>query len=159
MNNRWFAASNAYCSGQLLHRVIPKTIICGLTGQKLPLQGGGKAEKSYIHARDLGRAIHLVAEKAPLGKIYNAGPAEPTSIKRVVELCAEALGMPFEQLCEMARPRPREIDTGAKTPSTGASTSMVEPSCPRSVRSRLNDPARKVRSPMVNSPCSVRQTM
>ena len=97
--------SNAYCPGQLLHRVVPKAIICGLTGQKLPLQGGGRAEKSYIHARDLGRAIHLVVEKAPLGKIYNAGPAEPTSIRKVVELCAEALGMPFEQLCETAPDR------------------------------------------------------
>jgi dTDP-glucose 4,6-dehydratase len=97
--------SNAYCPGQLLHRVIPKAIICGLTGRKLPLQGGGRAEKSYIHARDLARAIHLVSEKAPLGTIYNAGPAEPTSIRRVVELCAEALGMPFEQLCEMAPDR------------------------------------------------------
>src|SRR5437016_11034001 len=97
--------SNAYCPGQLLHRVVPKAILCGLTGQKLPLQGGGKAEKSYIHARDLGRAIHLVAEKAPLGTIYNAGPAQPTSIRRVVELCADALGMPFEQLCEMAPDR------------------------------------------------------
>jgi len=97
--------SNAYCSGQLLHRVIPKAIICGLTGTKLPLQGGGKAEKSYLHARDLARAIHMVAEKAPLGTIYNAGPAEPTSIRRVVELCAEALNIPFEQLCEMAPER------------------------------------------------------
>lgn len=97
--------SNAYCPGQLLHRVIPKAIICGLTGKKLPLQGGGRAEKSYIHARDLGRAIHLVSEKAPLGKTYNAGPAEPTSIKRVVELCANALSIPFDQLCEMAPDR------------------------------------------------------
>jgi dTDP-glucose 4,6-dehydratase len=97
--------SNAYCPGQLLHRVIPKAIVCGLTGRKLPLQGGGRAEKSYIHARDLARAIHMVSEKAPLGTIYNAGPAEPTSIRRVVELCAEALGMPFEQLCEMAPDR------------------------------------------------------
>ena len=69
--------SNAYCPGQLLHRVIPKTVMCGLTGKKLPLQGGGRAEKSYIHARDLARAIHLVSEKAPLGAIYNAGPKDP----------------------------------------------------------------------------------
>ncbi len=96
---------NAYCPGQLLHRVIPKAIIAGLTGRKLPLQGGGRAEKSYIHARDLGRAIYLVSEKAPLGTIYNAGSLEPTSIRRVVELCAEALGIPFEQLCEMAPDR------------------------------------------------------
>ncbi|HEY6280704.1 MAG TPA: GDP-mannose 4,6-dehydratase [Burkholderiales bacterium] len=97
--------SNAYCPGQLLHRVIPKAIVCGLTGKKLPLHGGGRAEKSYIHARDLARAIHLVAEKAPLGMVYNAGPKEPTSIRRVVELTAEALGMPFEQLCELTGDR------------------------------------------------------
>jgi dTDP-glucose 4,6-dehydratase len=97
--------SNAYCPGQLLHRVIPKTIICGLTGHKLPLQGGGKAEKSYIHARDLARAILLVSEKAPLGTVYNAGPKDPTSIRRVVELTAEALGIPFSQLAEVTEDR------------------------------------------------------
>ena len=97
--------SNAYCPGQLLHRVVPKAIVCGLTGRKLPLHGGGRAEKSYIHARDLGRAIHLVAEKAPLGTVYNAGPKEPTSIRRVVELTADALGVPFEKLCEVTGDR------------------------------------------------------
>ena len=68
--------SNAYCPGQLLHRVIPKAIWCGLTGNKLPLHGGGRAEKSYIHARDLGRAIHLVAEKAPLGRDLQCRPEQ-----------------------------------------------------------------------------------
>jgi dTDP-glucose 4,6-dehydratase len=97
--------SNAYCPGQLLHRVIPKAIWCGLKGVKLPLHGGGRAEKSYIHARDLGRAILMVSEKAPLGKIYNAGPALPTSIREVVERTAKALGIPFDQLCEMTGDR------------------------------------------------------
>lgn len=97
--------SNAYCPGQLLHRVIPKAIVSGLVGDKLPLHGGGRAEKSYIHARDLGRAIQLVAEKAPLGAIYNAGPLKPTSIRRVVELCAESLKIPFEQLAEVTGDR------------------------------------------------------
>ncbi|MEM9209913.1 MAG: GDP-mannose 4,6-dehydratase [Pseudomonadota bacterium] len=97
--------SNAYCPGQLLHRVIPKTVLFGLTGRKLPLHGGGKAEKSYIHARDLGRAIHLVAEKAPLGEIYNAGPATPTSICEVVERTAAAVGIPFEDLAEVTEDR------------------------------------------------------
>jgi dTDP-glucose 4,6-dehydratase len=97
--------SNAYCPGQLLHRVIPKAVVCGLKGEKLPLHGGGRAEKSYIHARDLARAIHLVVEKAPLGTIYNAGPPEPTSIRRVVELTAQALGVRFEALCEVTGDR------------------------------------------------------
>lgn len=97
--------SNAYCPGQLLHRVIPKAVICGLKGEKLPLHGSGRAEKSYIHARDLARAIHLVADKAPLGTVYNAGPAEPTAIRRVVELTADALGVPFDELCEISGDR------------------------------------------------------
>ncbi|MHB8423001.1 MAG: GDP-mannose 4,6-dehydratase [Leptospirales bacterium] len=97
--------SNAYCPGQLLHRVIPKAVWCGLKGVRLPLHGGGRAEKSYLHARDLGRAIHLVSEKAPLGKIYNAGPAMPTSIREVVERTAKSLGIPFDQLCEMTGDR------------------------------------------------------
>jgi len=96
---------NAYCPGQLLHRVIPKAIWCGLTGNKLPLHGGGNAEKSYIHARDLGRAVHLVAEGAPLGVVYNAGSARPTSIREVVERCAKALGIPFEKLCTVTEDR------------------------------------------------------
>jgi dTDP-glucose 4,6-dehydratase len=96
---------NCYCPGQLLHRVIPKAIWAGLTGNRLPLHGGGKAEKSYMHARDLGRAIHLVAERGPRGEIFNAGPALPTSIREVVERCAGALDMPFEQLCEVTEDR------------------------------------------------------
>ena len=86
-------------------RVIPKTVMCGLLGEKLPLHGGGKAEKSYIHARDLSRAIHLVAEGAPMGAVYNAGPADPTSIRRVVELTASALSIPFEDICEVTEER------------------------------------------------------
>lgn len=97
--------SNCYCPGQLLHRVIPRTIWCGLTGRKLPLHGGGKAEKSYLHARDLARAIHLVSEYPAEGKIYNVGPPEPTSIKKVVELCADALHMDFDDLCEVTEDR------------------------------------------------------
>ncbi len=97
--------SNAYCPGQLLHRVIPRAVVSGLSGKKLPLHGGGRAEKSYIHARDLGRAIHLVAENAPLGTVYNAGPPQPTSIRALVEKTADALEMKFEDLCEMTGDR------------------------------------------------------
>ena len=97
--------SNAYAPGQQLHRVIPRAVLCGLTGAKLPLQGGGRAEKSYIHARDLARAIWLVSEKAPLGRVYNAGPPKPTSIRHLVEKTAAALDMPFEQLCDVVPDR------------------------------------------------------
>jgi dTDP-glucose 4,6-dehydratase len=97
--------SNCYVPGQQLHRVIPKAMLCGVTGRKLPLQGGGRAEKSYLHGTDLVRAIQVVMDRGPLGEVYNCGPDEPTSIREVVERCATRLGMGFSELCEMAPDR------------------------------------------------------
>lgn len=97
--------SNAYGPGQQLHRVIPKAILYGLTGRKMPLHGGGTAEKSYIHTRDLARAILMVANGAEIGKVYNVGPKNPISIRRLVESVADALAIPFDELCEMSPTR------------------------------------------------------
>jgi dTDP-glucose 4,6-dehydratase len=82
--------SNCYCEGQQLHRIIPKTVVSALNRITLPLHGGGVAEKSYLHATDLSGAISTIADKAPLGEIYNVGPERPISIRDLVGLCAEA---------------------------------------------------------------------
>lgn len=97
--------SNAYGPGQQLHRLVPKAVLCGLLGKRLPLHGGGLAEKSYIHTEDLARAIHLVAKGAPLGKVYNVGPEKPTAIRDVVAMVARALNMGFDDLCEVTGDR------------------------------------------------------
>lgn len=101
--------SNAYCPGQLLHRVIPRAIVSGLTGRKMPLHGGGRAEKCYVHARDLARAIHLVSEEGhKLGGIYHVGGDPSIAIRDLVEACAQALGLAFEDLCYIDEARPGE---------------------------------------------------
>ena len=92
--------SNAYAPGQLLHRIIPRAVVAGLTKKKIPLHGGGKARKSYLHAEDLARAIHLVAESAPLGRVYNVGPEEPIEIRDLVEKLAAMMGLGMNELCE-----------------------------------------------------------
>jgi dTDP-glucose 4,6-dehydratase len=97
--------SNAYAPGQQLHRVIPRAVLYGLTGRKLPLNGGGRARKSYIHARDMARAIHMVCESAPRGAVYNVGPAVPISIREIVERVAQELGVDFCDLCEVTGER------------------------------------------------------
>jgi len=94
--------SNAYGPGQQLHRVMPRAVLCGLTGRKLPLEGGGKTLRSFIHARDLARAIFLICDKAPLGRLYNAGPEKPISIYDFVQEAARQFGISMEQLCEIA---------------------------------------------------------
>ena len=97
--------SNCYVEGQQLHRIIPKAIICALKGEKLPLQGGGKSEKSYLHAQDLSRAITLVVGAAPCGTIYNVGPPAPISIRDLVDRVALACGISFWDLVQEAPER------------------------------------------------------
>ena len=97
--------SNAYGPGQQLYRLIPKAVLCGLTGNALPLHGGGVAEKSYIHTRDMASAIMLVADKAPLGEIYNVGPERYIAVHNVVRMVAHALGVSFEKLCKVVPDR------------------------------------------------------
>ena len=97
--------SNAYGPGQLLYRVIPRAVISGLTGRKLPLQGDGLAEKSFLHAYDVATAVHVVAEHGVLGEVYNCGPTASTSIRDLVGLVAAELKISFEDLVELAPAR------------------------------------------------------
>lgn len=90
--------SNCYTPGQRLHRVIPKAIICAFKKEKLRLEGGGKAQKSYLHATDLSRAIFDVIDRAPLGKTYNVGPASPIAIRTLVSAVADACDVSFDDL-------------------------------------------------------------
>ena len=100
--------SNAYGPGQQLYRLMPKAAVCALLGQAFPLEGGGTVEKSWLHATDLAAAVYRIISDAPNGEIYNAGPAEATSIRRIVELIAEEVGVPVDEFLEFAPGRPTE---------------------------------------------------
>jgi dTDP-glucose 4,6-dehydratase len=97
--------SNGYCPGQQLHRIIPKALLLGIRGEKLQLQGGGRAKKSYLYAEDISRAILAVCLKGQRGEIYNVGPNDPTSIREVVEICATLSGRYFNEFIEDAPAR------------------------------------------------------
>jgi dTDP-glucose 4,6-dehydratase len=103
--------SNCYVQGQQLHRVIPKAILCALKGEKLHLHGGGKAMKSYLHSRDLSKAILRVIDIAPCGETYNVGPNQPIAIRHLVEKVARACGVAFEDLVQEA---PERVGQDAK---------------------------------------------
>lgn len=92
--------SNAYCPGQQLHRVIPRAICAALSGARMALQGGGQAQKSYMHATDLSRAVMAVLENGTPGAVYNCGPAAPIRIRELVGLCAQACGKRLVDITE-----------------------------------------------------------
>lgn len=97
--------SNCYCPGQLLHRIIPRAMVAGLTGRRVPLHGGGAARKSYMHVRDLARAIHLLSSAPDPAPVYNAGPDTPISISTLAEMCAQVCGLRLEELFDVAPER------------------------------------------------------
>lgn len=97
--------SNAYGPGQQLHRIVPRAALFGLMGQKLPLHGGGEVLKSYLYTTDLAEGIHLVTLRGKPGGVYNIGPDDPVKIKKIVELVAAELDMPFDDLVDITDPR------------------------------------------------------
>ena len=98
--------SNCYCPGQALHRLIPRAILAGLTWTKMPLQGGGKVKKSYMHADDLSSAVELLLD-AP-GGVFNVGPAEATSVRDIVQFIAMALNKGLADIAEITEGRANE---------------------------------------------------
>jgi dTDP-glucose 4,6-dehydratase len=99
--------SNVYGPGQQLCQLLPKAVYCGLTGKKVPLEGG-TAKRSYMHARDFAKAVFMVLHNARLGETYNIGPDNPVTVRHIVELVANGLNLKFEDLADVLPGRARE---------------------------------------------------
>lgn len=75
---------NVYGAGQQLFRIVPKTIMCILGGEKLKLEGGGTSERSFIHIDDVSASVVLVATKGRPGQIYHTSTRKMTTIRELV---------------------------------------------------------------------------
>lgn len=100
--------SNAYAPGQQLYRLMPRAAYCALKGNTFPLEGGGVAEKSFLHATDMADAIYKILTSSSLGEIYNAGTEYSTSIRNIVELIAQAAGVEFDSFVKITPGRATE---------------------------------------------------
>lgn len=97
--------SNCYGPTQLLYRIIPKAILYALNGKKFPLEGGGKAKKSFMHADDLANCILKILHSKYLGEIFNAGVDKPTTMKNIIKIIAKNTSVPFNELVKITPPR------------------------------------------------------
>lgn len=99
-------AANVYGPGQQLYRIIPRTILSALTGQKLPLHGGGKSIRSFIHIDDVSSALTSIMAKGNPGDSYHISTNEMISIFELVETLALLLSVGVEELVERGPERP-----------------------------------------------------
>ena len=74
-------AANVYGPGQQLYRIIPRTIVAAMGGQKLRLDGGGKSVRVFIHMTDVSDATVKIARDGTLGETYHISGYELVSIR------------------------------------------------------------------------------
>jgi dTDP-glucose 4,6-dehydratase len=99
-------AANVYGPGQPLYRIIPRTIVAAMGGQKLKLDGGGKSVRVFIHMTDVSDATKRIAERGTLGETYHISGYEVVSIRTLVEMILARLGKNFEDCVEIGPERP-----------------------------------------------------
>lgn len=92
---------NVYGPAQQPYRIIPKTVLAILRGQKLRLHGGGVSTRSFIHIDDVAQAIELVAARGVPGETYHVATPNQTSIRDLVRSVCELMGANFDQVVEL----------------------------------------------------------
>lgn len=96
---------NVYGEGQQLYRIIPKTIMKILRGEKLKLEGGGVSTRSFIHIDDVCRGIYRVALDGRVGEAYHMAHPEQMPIRAIVHAICWYMGKKFDELVEEAPER------------------------------------------------------
>ena len=99
-------AANVYGPGQQLYRVVPRAILSGLLGRHIPLDGGGTSIRSFIHIEDVSRALLLIIDEGKIGESYHISADRLVSIKELLEIIAERLGLDLLEMVEVAPERP-----------------------------------------------------
>ncbi len=98
-------AANVCGPGQQLYRIIPKTVLCILTGKKLRLEGGGLSVRSFIHIRDVVEATLRIARHGESGQAYHLATERSGTIRELVEEICRQMDAKFDRCVEVAPAR------------------------------------------------------
>ena len=98
-------AANVYGPGQQLYRIIPRTILYIRTGKTLQLHGGGLSRRSFIHIDDVSEATYSIAINGNNGDVYHISTQDLVSIRSLVEMICDRLGVAFDKHVEIVGER------------------------------------------------------
>ncbi|OGW31686.1 MAG: dTDP-glucose 4,6-dehydratase [Nitrospirae bacterium RIFOXYB2_FULL_43_5] len=89
-------AANVYGPGQQLYRIIPRSILFFLINRKIQLHGGGQSVRSFIHIKDVVEGTLMAMKTGLPCEIYHFSTKENISIRALVQVIADKLGVFFE---------------------------------------------------------------
>ena len=97
---------NVYGPGQQLYRLIPKLISSIRKGTKFPLEGSGHSVRSFLHVRDVCRAIEMVSVKGISGDIFHISSPVSFSISGLTETICGLMKKRVSDVVEIVPERP-----------------------------------------------------
>jgi len=98
-------AANVFGKHQQLYRIVPRAILSSMTGKTLPLQGGGKSIRSFIHINDVSDALMKILDKGRIGQSYHISTNRLVSIHELVSMIAIKVGVELNDLIEITPDR------------------------------------------------------
>ncbi len=98
-------AANVYGPGQQLYRIVPRTFLSALTGEKINLHGGGISERSFIHIEDVVNATLKIALDAEPGTSWHLSTEQAISIRNLVEKICDITGSEFNSIVNIGEER------------------------------------------------------
>jgi dTDP-glucose 4,6-dehydratase len=104
--------SNNYGPCQFPEKLIPLTILKGLSGQPMPIYGRGDNIRDWLYVEDHARALRLVLERGTVGETYSIGGINEKTNLAVVETICDLLdalrpaGGPHRRLMSFVSDRP-----------------------------------------------------
>ncbi len=98
-------AANVYGPGQQLYRIIPRTMLFGRLGIRLPLHGGGHSVRSFIHISDVADATYKIALNGTPGETFHISTRNSVSIRHVVEEICRMMDLKFSEAVDVAEER------------------------------------------------------
>ena len=99
-------ANNIFGPRQFPEKLIPRSILCLITGRKIPIHGDGKHIRHYLSVHDFAEAIGVLIEKGRVGEVYNVGTNEAYSNIEVVSMICQYFGQKFEGCVTFVQDRP-----------------------------------------------------
>ena len=97
--------SNNYGPYQYPEKLIPLAVTNMLEGRKIPIHGGGRHIRSWLHVLDFCSAINLIAHNASDNSIYNVSGEQKRNIE-VLAMFAHHLGKDLSASKEHIGDRP-----------------------------------------------------
>jgi len=99
-------ANNLFGARQYPEKLIPRTILRLMRGEKAVIHGRGLNYRSFLSANDLSKAILMLIDSKYDGEIFNVGSAtELRNVDVISQICTR-MGLDFSENVEYVQDRP-----------------------------------------------------